>query len=505
MNAAALIALLALQGAPAGAPATTPPAGAAGPGAATPASGAPAPHPATGAGAHGDDANPDRGGRAALRESAEREMLAELVPPPLLPEEIRTMAQRLGAGKDAETAVDAIVSTYERATADAYTRATTAVRARLGSAYEGGGTTGNLEPAAGPELVAVLQSSAAWRETLASADADLLRRLAPLRTGSGTVTPVVLGFERVRDRDDLPTIDPAAGIRLSDLLDESGLAGAERVAVETQLERAWSRAATAIAARRRELGAVALERARLLAEWGPAWEVSAAPALREQRSRALETLAARERASEAELAAASREGVAALLRALPQEASARIRSSVDELLWPWLFTLERQLEAAVARARAMAEPALAEPLAALELDLTRRLEGTRRELSKRAGAAGSLDDLVAQTQLGAEPEQLVGALQSQLALLELLGKRRTLVRSFALQMKQAAGADPRVMPIFDERLAAIDADARTADWRRRGIEARLQEIGAGAHLPPAPGEEGEGAPAGGDAAPGARP
>ncbi len=64
-------------------------------------------------------------------------------------------------------------------------------------------------------------------------------------------------------------------------------------------------------------------------------------------------------------------------------------------------------------------------------------------------------------------------------------------------MKQSSGSDARVVAIFDERVAAIDADARTAEWRRRGLQARIAEIGEGAHLaPPPPAAEGEAMPGG---------
>ncbi len=452
---------------------------------------------ATGVAAHGPGANPGRSSRAALREVAEAQMLSELVPPPLTATEVRALAAALGAGAESTSAIDSIVSLYEVATHDAYARTSTAVRARLGSAYDAGGTSGALAPAAGPELVAVLQLSAAWRDTLAAADGEMLRRMGVLRTSVASISPALQAFNRIRDRDDLPAADPAAAIRLPDLLTEAGMKAEDRMRIENQLDRHWVRLATAIGNRRRELGQLELERARMLADWGPAWEISAAPALAADRTRALELLAARQRSTELELGNANREAFAALLRQLPPESAALIRSTVDEMLWPWLFAAERQLDAAVARARAVADPALAEPLDALSLDLKRRLEGSRRELSKRAGRAGELDQMIADAQLGTPPEQVLGALESQLALLDLLAKRREIIRAFALQMKQSSGSDARVVAIFDERVAAIDADARTAEWRRRGLQARIAEIGEGAHLaPPPPAAEGEAMPGG---------
>jgi hypothetical protein len=442
------------------------------------------PPPAAGP-VHGEEANPGQAERAALRDVSERELLAELVPPPIPSDEIRALAARLGAGADAGSALDAYVQRYEAATKDAHARAAADVRPRLAAAYDLATPGVQPTPLAGPEIVSVLQRSAQWRDDLAQADAELFRSLGVLRTPKATVSPGLAAFTRIRDRDDLPAADPAAALRLPDLIDETKLAGADRLRVEEALDRQWLRLAAAIGTRRRELGAIAVDRAQLLAAWGPAWELSASPGVAAERARQLDALAARERATEQGLRTANREAIAALLKLLAPETAARVRDVVDEALWPWLFESERQLRTAVARVRKEAAADLVGALDAMLLDLDRRLDGSRRELSKRAARADELDLAVARSQLGVPPEQAIGVLEAQLALLETLGKRRDLARAIAVQMKQAAQTDPRIAPIFDERVAAIDAERRAAEWRREGITARLAEIKAGTHLEPA--------------------
>lgn len=447
------------------------------------------PPPAAGP-VHGEEANPGQAERAALRDVSERELLAELVPPPIPSDEVRALAARLGAGADAASALDAYVQRYELATKDAHARAAADVRPRLAAAYDLATPGVQPTPLAGPEIVAVLQRSAQWRDDLSQADAELLRSLGVLRTPKATVGPGLAAFTRVRDRDDLPASDPAAALRLPDLIDETGLAGADRLRVEEALDRQWMRLAAAIGTRRRDLGAVAVDRAQLLAGWGPAWELSASPTVAAERARQLDALGARERATEQGLRTANREAIAALLKLLAPETAARVRDVVDQALWPWLFESERQLHAAVERVRKAGAPDLVSALDAMLLDLDRRLDGSRRELSKRAARADELDIAIARSQLGVPPEQAIGVLESQLALLETLGKRRDLARAIAVQMKQAAQTDARVAPIFDERVAAIDAERRAAEWRREGIAARIAEIRGGAHLEHAPGEAG---------------
>lgn len=445
------------------------------------------PPPAAGP-VHGEQANPGQAERAALRDVTERELLVELVPPPIATDEVRALAARLGAGADAASALDAYVQRYEAATKDQHARAAADVRPRLAAAYDLATPGVQPTPLAGPEIVAVLQRSSQWRDDLAQADAELFRSLGVLRTPKATVGPGLAAFTRVRDRDDLPATDPAAALRLPDLIDETGLAGADRLRVEEALDRHWLRLAVAIATRRRELGTVAVDRAQLLSGWGPAWELSASPAVAAERARQLDALGARERATEQGLRTANREAIAALLKLLAPETAARVRDVVDEALWPWLFEAERQLHAAVERVRKAGAPDLVSALDAMLLDLDRRLDGSRRELTKRAARADELDIAIANSQLGVPPEQAVGVLESQLALLETLGKRRDLARAIAVQMKQAAQTDARVAPVFDERVAAIDAERRAAEWRKQGIEARIAEIRGGTHLERGAGE-----------------
>ena len=82
---------------------------------------------------------------------------------------------------------------------------------------------------------------------------------------------------------------------LPDLIDETGLAGADRLRVEEALDRQWMRLAAAIGTRRRDLGAVAVDRAQLLAGWGPAWELSASPTVAAEGARPLDAVGIRQR------------------------------------------------------------------------------------------------------------------------------------------------------------------------------------------------------------------
>lgn len=79
----------------------------------------------------GAGANPDIAARAAVRSAAEAELLASLVPRPLTEEELRATTRTLGTGSNSQSAVDALVQSYEAATKDAYAEALRSIRSRM--------------------------------------------------------------------------------------------------------------------------------------------------------------------------------------------------------------------------------------------------------------------------------------------------------------------------------------------------------------------------------------
>jgi hypothetical protein len=332
---------------------------------------------------------------------------------------------------------------------------------------------------AGPELAALLEATIDWRRTLAAADMEFITRAATLRTSEPAQLPGMALFMRVVKRDDVPANDPAAAVRLPDLLDESGITGVDRRRIEGALERHWSRLASVIAARRVELMSNALDRARLEESWGPAWELTAPQATIDERIRLLDQFAARDRASEAPLRAANHDAALALLKMLPAPAAELLRDAADRSIWPWIFDSESALELSVARATEIGGPSLGEPLTAMMYDLQLRLNASRRELSKRAANSEELDAIVASAQSGAPPQTVVALLGAQRRLQELIDKRRRLVRDTAVRMEQASSGDPRTRAIFAERIMACDAETRTAQWRLRGIDDRIAQLNAG--------------------------
>ena len=411
------------------------------------------------------------------RAVAEDAQLKELVPPPLTSEQVHALGSRLGAGPEAADTLNELAQRYEMRVRPLHDRALAAVRPRLAIAYAPT-PNGTLAPEPGPELVAALEASATWRAQLEDADAELLRLLLVVRTDRASTTPAVLGYARTAERDDMVGADPTAALRLPALLDIAALPAADRQRVELQLDRRWVRTAVAIAARRREVQQSAIRRAQLWAEWGPAWELTAAPALAEARRKQLVELDARERAAEQELAAVNREAVIALLRALPPDAATRVRDTVDALVWPHLFAQERLLAQAVERAAVGADPALAPAMNAVLDELRRKLEGTRKDLSRRAARAEDLDAVLAAVELGQGSDATTSALEAQLDLIELTDRRRRLVRETAQQLRQMAMASGApAAKLLDERVTALDAEQRNAQWMRAGLEARLQELG----------------------------
>jgi hypothetical protein len=51
-----------------------------------------------------------------------------------------------------------------------------------------------------------------------------------------------------------------------------------------------------------------------------------------------------------------------------------------------------------------------------------------------------------------------------------------MIRDAAVRMQQAAAGDPATRAIFDERVAAIEAETRSAQWRLRGIDQRIADL-----------------------------
>lgn len=441
---------------------------------------APTSNPATPARpTHGSGANPSRDARTAARATAESELMATLVPAPCTAEEMRAAATALGAEPGAKDSLDSLVLQYESLTKVSYANASALVHSRLSAAYRSATATGSLEPMAGPELAALLEATIDWRRTLAAADMEFITRAATLRTSDPAQLPGMALFMRVVKRDDVPANDPAAAVRLPDLLDESGITGVDRRRIEGALERHWSRLASVIAARRVELMSTALDRARLEESWGPAWELTAPQSTIDERIRLLDQFAARDRASEAPLRAANHDAALALLKMLPAPAAELLRDAADRSIWPWIFDSESALQLSVARATEIAGPSLGEPLTAMMYDLQLRLNASRRELSKRAANSEELDAIVASAQSGAPPQAVVALLSAQRRLQELIDKRRRLVRDTAVRMEQAAAGDPRTRAIFAERIMACDAETRTAQWRLRGIDERIAQLNAG--------------------------
>jgi hypothetical protein len=420
-----------------------------------------------------------RAAARATRQAAEEALLRDLVPPPLTDAAIAALATRLGASADATETVRELAARYRQRVDADHARAGAAVRARLANAYAST-PAGALEPAPGPELVTVLEQGAAWRATLAAADADLLKQLLVVRTDAAQVSPPLLAFERTVERDDAPTQDPVAGIRLPALLDGAGLEPADRRRVEDALERAWTRMGAAIAARRQARQRVDLERARLVAQWGPVWELTATPAQAAERRARLAELDARDRAGEEELRTAVRDAVMQAMRQSPPDAAARIRDQVDALAWPALFVQEDLLAQAVSAAAQGTEPALAEALRTVLAEVQRKLEPTRRELSRRAARSEELDAVLAGVQLGAPAQDAIAALGARLELLDTLDRRRRILRDGAAQLRNMATAGGAAnAAALAERVLALEADLRTAAWMRQGLQDRIAELAEG--------------------------
>lgn len=427
--------------------------------------------------AHGQGSNPDPDARDAVRTLAEGELLLDLVPEPIAPEAFRSLARDLGIGPDGTEAVEAQLRDYAARTSGPYETARRAVRGRVAAAYRPATATGSLQEVPNPELSALLAESARWRAALGAADALAIRRLGLMRGGEAATSAGLALHARCVARDDLPATDPAAALRLPDLVDRSGLQGSDRRRVEDALEAHWNAVADAIAARRATVGAAWAERARLQESWGPAWQVSAPEQAITERLRQLDRIEDRIRAAEVPLGEANRRAAAALLRALPPEAADRVRDAVDRALWPWLFEEQRSLARTAREAGAAGGPALAEPVAALLHELEVRLAASRRDLGKRAQRTEDLQAALAAAE-GPPPGAAAALVDAQLQLHALAGKRRRLVHDAARRIQQACASEARARALMDDLVASLDAAQRAAEWEARGLEERLEELNA---------------------------
>jgi hypothetical protein len=288
----------------------------------------------------------------------------------------------------------------------------------------------------------------------------------------------MLLLRRAAERDGMPSADPLADLRIPELIDVAGLDPAPREAIEEAMEPTLAKVAAAIAARRRAADAAEAERAGLLESWGPSWRLTADAALVSERESTLERLDVRARAAEAPLAATNRDAAAALLRMLPAAAADRVRDRVDRLLWPWLGEPERSLDAAAREAAAASPPAVAEAIEAARTEMRARLEPTRREAARRAERVDAAAAAIGNAPAPHEPAAVAALLDAQSALEDLLARRRRTLREAAERMRRAADGEARATELVSERIAALEAAARSASWRQAGIQARREELAA---------------------------
>jgi len=425
--------------------------------------------------------------RAAAQQSAERDLVAQLVPAPIDADARRAMASALGLGATEAEAVALLDARYRAAIERRHRDAERAVRARIASSHRMAPASGALEPQPGPELVSILRESAAWRAALASADAEWVQGLADQRRTAGPEGPSMILVRRAAARDGMAANDPLADVRLPELIDVAGLEPDPRRAIEEAMEPSLAKVAAAIAARRRTVDAAEVERAALLESWGPSWRLTTDAPLAAEREAALERIDARVRAAEAPLAAANREAIATLLRMLPSAAADRVRDRVDRLLWPWLGEPERSLDAAAREAAAASPAAVAEAIESARTDLRTRLEPTRREAARRAERIDTAADAVGNGPAPHEPAAVLALLEAQSSLEDVLARRRRTMREAAERMRRAAAGEARATELIEERIAALEAAARMAAWRQSGFEARRAELRT-----PAPGAPGDG-------------
>jgi hypothetical protein len=320
----------------------------------------------------------------------------------------------------------------------------------------------------------MLEAGATWRDALARADGALLARLGALRGDKAGACNGLVACRRAEARDGIPGDDPLAALRLAALIDAAGLDAADRRRVEDALDRQWQSIARAIEERRRRLGAAELARARMLASWGPAWRVGAAPSELADRLARLEEASVAIDASDEPLRRANREAAIALVKVLGTAAADRVRDATDRILWPWLFSADARLAAAARRAGELGGDELAGHLGTLLRELDARLAATRRELGRRASdaeAAAELDDELP------GHDRAMARLEAEARLLEVRVKRMRSVSDACARMAQVAASDERAKPVMAEILASVQAERRTLDWELDGIRARIASLG----------------------------
>ncbi|MFZ4465551.1 MAG: hypothetical protein ACOYO7_00665 [Phycisphaerales bacterium] len=444
--------------------------------------------PTTGTAPRARPANPAADARDAARRAALAERVATLLPAPLDDGSVRALATALGLQAGQREQVEILRGRYRDAVDARRAAAADALSARIGSAYGQEPGTDSLAPRQGPELAAVLTAALEWRTALAAADTQLVLGLAGQRDEAGSVGPGLARFTRTVERDDLAAADPVAAIRLPDLVEAAALPDADRRAIVDALEPHWARLADAIGARRLAAIAAEAKAAGEEAAWGAEWELTASPATiaeRASRRAELETSAA---AAERALAEANRAAIAALLRMLPSASADRVRSTVDVAMWPVLWAPERAMASTIAAVRASAPAPVLEMADAAAADVMRRLEPTRMELSRRAQAADAADEALALAGAGdARPAALVNALAARKAVEELAERRRRTVADGVARMVQLLGDHPKEAAALAALKSELDSAGRAADWRVRGLTARLDEAaGSGEPAPPAP-------------------
>jgi hypothetical protein len=142
----------------------------------------------------------------------------------------------------------------------------------------------------------------------------------------------------------------------------------------------------------------------------------------------------------------------------------------------------------IAAVRASAPAPVLEMADAAAADVMRRLEPTRMELSRRAQAADAADEALALAGAGdARPAALVNALAARKAVEELAERRRRTVADGVARMVQLLGDHPKEAAALAALKSELDSAGRAADWRVRGLTARLDEAaGSGEPAPPAP-------------------
>lgn len=446
--------------------------------------------PAAGTAPRARPANPAADARDAARRAALAERIATLLPAPLDDGSVRALAAALGLREDQREQVEILRGRYRDAVDARRTAAADALAARIGSAYAQEPGTDTLAPRQGPELAAVLTAALEWRTALAAADTQLVLGLAGQRDEAGSIGPGLARFTRTVERDDLAAADPVAAIRLPDLVEAAALPDADRRAIVDALEPHWARLADAIGARR--LAAIAAE-AKAAGEesaWGAEWELTASPATIAERASRRAELEASAAAAERALAEANRAAIAALLRMLPSASADRVRSIVDVAMWPALWAPERAMASTLAGMRATAPAEVLEMADAASADVMRRLEPTRVELSRRAQAADAADEALAGAG-DARLAALVNALSARKAVEDLAERRRRTVADGVSRMVQLLGDHPKEAATLSALKAELDSAGRSAAWRARGLDARLEEAAAsGVSTGPSPAESG---------------